>query len=57
MDLMVVASSVSINSVKQFFFALIWLYSSRVCSLAISVMWFTITLSKILLRVFFRVIE
>jgi hypothetical protein len=35
-DLIVVASSVSANSVKWFFLALIWLYSSRVYSLTVS---------------------
>ena len=55
-DLMVVASSVSTNSVKRFFLAPIWLYGSRVCSLAVSAIWSAITFSKILLRVFFRAI-
>ena len=54
--LIVVASSVSANSVKQFFLAPIQLYSSRVCSSAISTMRFTITFSKILLRVFSKAI-
>ena len=35
-DLMVVASSISANSVKRFFLAPIWLYSSRAYSLAVS---------------------
>ena len=55
-DLIVVASSVSANSVKRFFLTSIWLYSSRACSLAISTMRSTITFSKILLRVFSKAI-
>jgi hypothetical protein len=35
-DLIVVASSVSANSIKRFFLAPIWLYSNRAYSLAIS---------------------
>ena len=54
--LIVVVSSISTNSIKRFFFALIQLYSSRVYFSAISVMRSTITLSKILLRVFSRAI-
>jgi hypothetical protein len=55
-DLIVVASSVSANSVKRFFLAPIWLYSSRAYSLAVSTIWSAITFSKILLRVFSKVI-
>ena len=55
-DLIVVVSSVSTNSVKRFFLAPIWLYSSRVYSSTVSAMRSTITFSKILLRVFSRVI-
>ena len=55
-DLMVVASSVSANSVKRFFLAPIWLCGSRACSLAISAMRSAITFFKILLRVFSRAI-
>jgi hypothetical protein len=51
-DLMVAASSISANGVKWFFLALIWLCSSRACSLAVSTMRSAITLSNILLRVF-----
>jgi len=53
---MVVASSVNANSVKRFFLAPIWLYGSRACSSTVSTMWFAITFSKILLRVFFKAI-
>jgi hypothetical protein len=53
---MVVASSVSADSVKRFFLAPIWLYSSRAYSSTISTMWSTITFSKILFRVFSKVI-
>ena len=35
-DLIVAASSVSANSVKRFFLAPIWLYSSKAYSLAVS---------------------
>ena len=56
-DLIVAISSVSANSVKRFFLAPIWLYSSRAYSLAVSAMWSAITLSKILLRVFSKAIE
>ena len=55
-DLIVVASSVSTNSVKRFFLAPIQLYSSRVYSLAVSAIQSAITLSKILLRVFSKAI-
>ena len=55
-DLMVAVSSVSANSVKRFFLAPIWLYSSKACSSAVSAMRSAITLSKILLRVFFKAI-
>ena len=55
-DLIVVVSSVSANSVKRFFLAPIWLYSSRAYSLAVSTMRSAITLSKILLRVFSKAI-
>ena len=55
-DLIVAASSVSANSIKRFFLAPIQLYSSRAYSLAISTMRSAITFSKILLRVFSRVI-
>ena len=51
-DLIVAASSVSANSVKRFFLTPIQLYSNRVYSLVISTIQSTITLSKILLRVF-----
>ena len=54
-DLIVAASSVSANSVKRFFLAPIWLYSSKVYSLAVSAIWSAITLSRILLRVFSKV--
>ena len=53
---MVVASSVSANSVKRFFLAPILLYGSRAYSSAVFAMWFAITFSKILLRVFFKII-
>ena len=55
-DLIVVVSSVSANSVKRFFLAPIQLYSSRAYSLAISTIRSAITFSKILLRVFSKVI-
>jgi hypothetical protein len=55
-DLIVAASSVSANSVKRFFLAPIWLYSSRLYSLAMSAMRSAITFSKILLRVFSKAI-
>ena len=55
-DLIVVASSVSADSVKRFFLTPIWLYSSKAYSLAISTIWSAITLSKILLRVFSKAI-
>ena len=55
-DLIVAASSVSANSVKRFFLAPIQLYSSKAYSLAVSAMRSTITLSRILLRVFSKVI-
>jgi len=54
--LMVAVSSVSTNSVKRFFLAPIWLYSNRAYFLAVSIMRSAITFSKILLRVFFKVI-
>jgi len=53
---MVVASSVSANSVKQFFLALIWLCGSRACSSTVFAIWSAITFSKILLRVFSKAI-
>ena len=53
---MVLVSRVSTNSVKRFFLAPIQLCGNRACSLAISAIYSTITLSKILLRVFSRVI-
>jgi len=53
---MVVASSVSANSVKRFFLAPIWLCGSRACSSAVSAIWSAITFSKILLRVFSKAI-
>ena len=55
-DLMVAASSVSTDSVERFFLAPIWLYSSKAYSSAVSAMRSAITLSKILLRVFSKVI-
>ena len=55
-DLIVVASSVSANSIKRFFLTPIQLYSSRAYSLAVSTIRSAITLSKILLRVFSKVI-
>jgi len=54
--LIVAASSISANSIKQFFLTPIWLYSSRACSSAISAIWSAITFSKILLRVFSKAI-
>jgi len=54
--LMVVVSSVSTNSVERFFLAPIWLCGSRACSSAVSAIWSAITFSKILLRVFSKVI-
>jgi len=54
--LMVVASSVSADSVKRFFLAPIWLCGSRACSSAVSAMRSAITFSKILLRVFSKAI-
>jgi hypothetical protein len=54
--LIVEVSRVSADSIKQFFLAPIWLYGNRACSSAIFTMWLAITLSKILLRVFFKVI-
>jgi len=54
--LMVVASSVSADSVKRFFLAPIWLCGSRACFSAVSAMWSAITFSKILLRVFSKAI-
>jgi len=56
-DLIVAVSSVSANSVKRFFLASIWLYSSKAYSLAVSAMRPAITLFKILLRVFSKAIE
>jgi len=53
---MVVASSVSADSIKRFFLAPIWLCGSRACSSAVSTIWSAITFSKILLRVFSKVI-
>ena len=53
---MVLASKVSANSVEWFFLAPIWLYSNRAYSLAISTIRSATTLSRILLRVFSRVI-
>ena len=55
-DLIVAASSVSANSVKRFFLVPIWLYNSKVYSLAVSTMRSAIILSNILLRMFSRVI-
>jgi len=55
-DLIVAVSSVSANSIKRFFLAPIWLCSSRSCFLAMFTIWSAITLSKILLRVFSKVI-
>jgi len=54
--LMVAASSISANSIKRFFLAPIWLYSSRACSSTVSAIWSAITFSKILLRVFSKAI-
>ena len=53
---MVVVSSISTNSVKGFFLTPIWLYSSRAYSSTVSAMRSAITFSKILLRVFSKVI-
>ena len=53
---MVAVSNINTDSVKSFFLTPIWLYNNRAYSLAISTIWSTITLSKILLRVFFKVI-
>ena len=53
---MVVVSSISANSVKRFFLAPIQLYSSRACSSTVSTIQSAITFSKILLRVFSKVI-
>ena len=53
---MVLVSRVSANSVKRFFLAPIWLYGNRAYSLAVSAIYSTITLSKILLRVFSKII-
>ena len=55
-DLMVAASNINTNSVKRFFLAPIWLCGNRVYFLAISTIRSAITLSKILLRVFSKVI-
>jgi hypothetical protein len=55
-DLIVAASSISTDSVERFFLTPIWLYSSRAYSLAVSTIWSAITFSKILLRVFSKVI-
>jgi hypothetical protein len=57
MDLIVVVSNISADSIERFFYAPIWLCGSRVCSLAVSAIWFNTTLFKILLSVFFRVIK
>ena len=54
--LMVAASSISANSIKRFFLAPIWLYSSRACSSTVFTIWSAITFSKILLRVFSKAI-
>ena len=53
---MVLVSRVSTNSIKRFFLTSIQLYSNRACSLAISAIRSATTLSRILLRVFSRVI-
>ena len=55
-DLIVVVSSISADSVKRFFLAPIWLYSSKAYSSAVSAIRSAITLSKILLRVFSKAI-
>ena len=53
---MVAVSNISTNSVKQFFFAPIYLYSNKAYFLAVSTIQSTITLSKISLRVFSKAI-
>ena len=56
-DLIVAASSVNTDSVKQFFLAPIWLYGSRVCFSAMSVIQSAITFFRVLLKVFSKIIE
>ena len=53
---MVAVSSINTDSVKQFFFTPILLYNNRACSLAIFTIQSAITLSKILLGVFSKII-
>ena len=54
---MVLVNRVNADSVERFFLAPIWLCGSKACSSAASAMRSTITLSRILLRVFSRAIR
>ena len=56
MVLMVLASRVNADSVKRFFLAPIWLYSNKAYFSTVFAICFTITLFKILLRVFSKAI-
>ena len=56
MVLIVLASKINTDSIKQFFLAPIWLYNNRAYSLAVSAIYSVTTLFKILLRVFFKAI-
>ena len=55
--LIVLVNRVNTDSVERFFLAPIWLCNNKAYSSAISAIYFIITLFKILLRVFFRVIN
>ena len=49
---MVLVNKINTDSVERFFLAPIWLYGNKACFSAVSAICSTITLSKILLRVF-----
>ena len=55
--LIILMSKVNADNIERFFLAPIWLYSNKAYISAVSIICFTITLFKILLRVLFKAIK
>ena len=57
MVLIVLVNKVSTDNIERFFFTPIWLYNNKAYFLIIFTMQSVITFSKILLKIFFKVIK